>query len=263
MASILFTRAFDGYKQAHIPSSMPALSQKIRQVRKRMRLNQTDFANLIGVTQPTISRWEDDSSQTTPDFEFLAKISRHAGEDLIKFALDEDDHPYVQSDLNMTVPVVGALQAGAFIEAATWAPEQQFTIQVPTPKNWPGYTAEGFVVKGTSMNRLFPEDSVVFAIPTIANQLEPSNGDKVIVQRKDKEGLVEVTLKEFVIDRAGRRWLWPRSDDPEWQQPLLLVPPQDEDEEAEAVVTGIVIGAYVPMDWGRDFDYEQPPIERK
>ena len=43
---------------------------------------------------------------------------------------------------------------------------------------------------------------------------------RVIVQRRNADGLFEATLKEYVVDEHGKKWLWPRSYDPEHQSPV-------------------------------------------
>lgn len=52
---------------------MTMISEVIREIRKRNYLNQTEFANRIGVTQGTISQWE--HNLTRPNLDQLKAIS--------------------------------------------------------------------------------------------------------------------------------------------------------------------------------------------
>src|SRR6185437_6658274 len=78
-----------------------------------------------------------------------------------------------------------------------------------------------------------------FAAATISNGLRPMNGDHVIVARRNRDGLFEASLKEYVLNDDGSRWLWPRSTDPEHQAPLQYGGAE------EVTITGIVKASYV------------------
>jgi transcriptional regulator with XRE-family HTH domain len=227
---------------------MTDVARRIRELRKGLRLNQADFAERLGVTQSTVSKWE--SNKQTPDTDAVFKLSEISGAPPADFLFDHEDHDYRTSDWGITSRVIGAVQAGEWVEAVQWPPYEQFDVKLPTPRNWPDYEIDGFVVRGSSMNLLYPEGSIVFAVPTIKYGLNPGPGDKVIVQRLDDRGLYEVTLKELVLDRAGKLWLWPRSNDPEHQSPISLHGPRD-NSIVEVVVTGIVAASFVLENPGR------------
>src|SRR5690606_41664392 len=48
----------------------------------------------------------------------------------------------------------------------------------------------------------------------------PAAGRRYVVYRQNAAGLIEATLKEFVIDAQGNQWLMPRSDNPRYQSPI-------------------------------------------
>lgn len=91
------------------------------------------------------------------------------------------------------------------------------------------------------MNRVFPEGTTVYAALTMSYR-EPEHEDRVIVIRKDKHGLVKATLKELVIKDDGKRWLWPRSYDPEHQAPIQYVRGDGDDS---VTISGIVVASLV------------------
>jgi hypothetical protein len=141
------------------------------------------------------------------------------------------------------VPLVGVLQAGNWREAVEIPEDDQRMIEAPIPSVIDGVPTsrlelQAFEVAGTSMNLVYPEGTTVYAASTMSYR-EPEHGDRVIVIRKDKHGLVEATLKELVIEDDGKKWLWPRSHDPEHQAPL----PYNNGEEV--VVSGIVVASLV------------------
>lgn len=66
------------------------------------------------------------------------------------------------------------------------------------------------------------------------------DGDHVVVRRR-KGLLVETTLKEVVQELDGVA-LWPRSNDPRFQEPVRLSSVRDADEGPEII--GVVVSSY-------------------
>jgi len=153
--------------------------------------------------------------------------------------------------IDRRVPVVGDVAAGLWREA----PHRLVDSETETlPVDVPGYERaqlRAWRVVGPSMNLFYPEGRyVVTAHPAEAGL---RNGDHVVVERH-KADLVEVTLKEFVIDEAGRAALWPRSDHPDFQEPVYLKG-YDEQDQTRPEIVGVVVG-----DYGKR---ERPPISRR
>ena len=92
------------------------------------------------------------------------------------------------------------------------------------------------------MNRYYPDGSFVIVVSYLDLARDPLPGEKVVCQRRDKTGQVEATIKEYVL-QDGRHYLWPRSDHPDHQAPILLeAVPEDE----ELRITARVTGKYAP-----------------
>ncbi len=94
------------------------------------------------------------------------------------------------------------------------------------------------------MNEVYPEGSVVICVKLIDINRQAQNGDHVVVIRRSKHGF-EATLKELRQNAAGEAWLWPRSTDPNFQQPWKLGEGSDGSGQ-EIEVMALVIGSYVP-----------------
>lgn len=114
-------------------------------------------------------------------------------------------------------------------------PEEQELYSIPT--NAPNFDVQAFRVRGTSMDQVFPDGTVVLIVNTIVNRIQPRSGDYVLVQRVDKNGLHEASLKQLVIDLDGKQWLWPRSNDPLYQAPIPVT------ERDDVTITGRVVNA--------------------
>ena len=84
-----------------------------------------------------------------------------------------------------------------------------------------GNVAFGLQVRGTSINRQAKEGDILFCLDISAGW-QPEDGNLVIVERRrDQDGNREVTAKRF-RRRGNRIELWPESDDPRWQEPIVL-----------------------------------------
>lgn len=122
-----------------------------------------------------------------------------------------------------TVFVRGAVQAGIWREAIEWDGDEWYSLTVPTDDRFPGIERFGLEVRGTSMDRLYPEGTIVMAVRFGDIARGPKAGERVVVLRRSQEtGEYEATLKEYQVDERGRHILWPRSTDPEFQSPFIL-----------------------------------------
>lgn len=68
-------------------------------------------------------------------------------------------------DVLRTVPVLGAVQAGIFSEAIEWPQNEHYGMNVPVDDGYPAHLRRyGLEVKGESMNKIFPNGSLVYVI---------------------------------------------------------------------------------------------------
>jgi SOS-response transcriptional repressor LexA len=141
------------------------------------------------------------------------------------------------------INVVGSVQAGRWSEAMLWDEGERYPIAQTLPEKW-AKIAFGLEVLGNSMNLIYPESSVVVCVnlPDYGKPL--ISGQRVVVQRTKKDGLVEATVKELVIDGQGRQWLWPRSNDPQFQTPWN--PDGAGPNIRKIEVVAVVVGSYRP-----------------
>jgi transcriptional regulator with XRE-family HTH domain len=138
------------------------------------------------------------------------------------------------------IPVVGEVTAGVWKEAAV--------RELDNIEDWLAIDVDGYEraqlrawkVTGPSMNLVYPSGRFVVTAHPIEAGLRV--GDYVVVQR-ERAGLAEITLKEFVVDQDGRMALWPRSSDPDFQEPIYLRG-GDEQDQTGPVIVGVVVADY-------------------
>lgn len=150
------------------------------------------------------------------------------------------------------VVVVGSVQAGAWREAMEWEYADRFIAPLPLQDpRYPGIPLFGLRVDGNSVNKKYPNGTIVGCIDLIQNPVNVEPGRYVVVQRMNKEGLVEATIKQLEIGEDGGWWLWPRSTDPEHQAPIKLPKNSTWDTET-GTANDVRIIALVVGGWTRD-----------
>lgn len=207
-------------------------ADRVKKIREALGLTQVQFANAIKASQGRVSKWE--RGENVPSGEHWDRINKLAGAD--GRGLEGIVPLGAGGSPPRTYRIVGEVQAGVWMEAIEWEHDDQIEVALTPPLGLEGVDVKGFRVRGASMNKIYGEGTVVYVQPTISNGIEPRSGQYVLVSRRNRDGLYEATLKEFVVDGEGRRWLWPRSYDPKHQAPLAL----DNGESEEVTVTGIV-----------------------
>lgn len=151
-----------------------------------------------------------------------------------------------------TIRVGGFVQAGAWVETNDLPESEVFDITMP-PYAPAGRKVYGLLVRGPSMNLVYPEGSIVFCVP--AHDLPETrgfqSGDHVVVERLsvDLPDMMEATLKEYRVAEDGSQWLVPKSSDPRFQSPIELTPTAErfDDGGAEPLrIIGLVVGSFNP-----------------
>jgi transcriptional regulator with XRE-family HTH domain len=211
------------------------LGQKIKILRKNLGLNQTEFAKLIGVEeQSTISKWERGDQQ--PGAERSARLANLAGVSINEWlGLDTAG---TSGGGGRNVNIVGELKADTWIDSLLWPQERHYSVAFPLPPTAPEQVLQGFILRGTSMNRIYADGSIIL-ISRTEKKSKPKPGQRVLVIRRNKADKVEATLKEYAVDADGTEWLWPRSSDPRYQAPLEL----KSTREMDVTIAGVVMAS--------------------
>lgn len=145
------------------------------------------------------------------------------------------------------VMVRGAVQAGLFINALEWPPDDWYPCAVGANPRYDHIPQYGLEVRGPSMNRVYPHGSIVVVVKLLDLGRDPLPGERVVCVRRGPDDGFEATVKELQRDPDGVYWLWPRSDHPEFQQPWRLPRTEDADFDGEDVsLQALVIGSYRP-----------------
>lgn len=211
-------------------------ARQIQILRKQANLTQAELAKQVGVHQTAISKYElGDDIPGGAILTRLASLLNVEPNEITGVGVD------ARAPTGRKVEVVGEIAAGAWVETVEL--DDKFYTTVPgLPSRFDKVPLQGFVVKGDSMNMLYPDGSIVYVAPIGAVSGWPKSGQVVMVMSHN-QGLTEATLKEYVSDATGK-WLWPRSTSPLHQAPVDYRNAGGE----EVVVTGVVVAALVFAD---------------
>jgi SOS-response transcriptional repressor LexA len=153
-------------------------------------------------------------------------------------ALTEADVNHISHRPVTRLRILGTIAAGVWTEM-----EQAEAVESVSYLIDPRWNAEdvfGLRVRGESINRKARDGDLVAVLKLEAAPRDFRDGDWVVVKRT-RGGLHESTVK-CVRGKPGAWELWPSSDDPRHQEPILL----SGDEDTTVEVVGFVIDFISP-----------------
>jgi transcriptional regulator with XRE-family HTH domain len=185
---------------------------RLSRLRKAKGFTQSTLAEVLGVEQPTVQRWE--SGKREPSLSQLFELARVLDVEPGNLIGDTTAQP-----LGPRLFMKGVVAAGVWREAME-LPEGDWT----TFTGRAGVAADdqhrfGLRVEGDSMNEVYPEGTILECV-SVFGHVEIKPGRRVIALREDGQGLVEATVKELVASEDGL-WLVPKSTNPA-HQPFRL-----------------------------------------
>lgn len=208
---------------------------KIAEARRAKGWSQQKFADELGTTQQQIARWE--NGQRDPRADVVVKMSSILGV-TVSYLLGVDGDPgYIKANRTPEthlLPVVGRIAAGTPREAIGQSDEMYETTdeiyKVHPQSFW-------LVVASNSMNRIFPESSLVLIDPNI----EVHDGDVAALFVNGDDA----TLKRIFFEDGSIR-LVPESYDPEYPERVI---DQSDPDAPEVRILGKAVSYTAPDRW--------------
>ncbi len=211
------------------------LRQFIQEKKAEGKFNVQQWASSAGVGKNSLYNFLNGHSDAL-DLATYAKLARAVGVPSHRLTGDEPETPSPTA-----IMVTGHIEAGEFQDAVEWDQSRWYAVDVPIPARF-RKKAKALQVRGPSMNMEYPDGSIVVWVDQLDFRAA-QNEDHVIVYSYSKDDTIEATVKELRIT-DGRQWLWPRSHDPEHQQPVEITNPAEHVTRIE--IQGIVLGGYKP-----------------
>lgn len=148
-----------------------------------------------------------------------------------------------------SVPVLGEVAAGTWREVDS-AVDQPPSDPVPVPPDprWPYAEQFALVVRGSSIDRIAQDGDILSCVSLRAIGREPEDGELVVVERTRFGGQMRETTAK-ILRRAGARVeLWPESNDPKFQEPIVLDPDGDDREGETVEIRALVTWVHAPLE---------------
>lgn len=195
------------------------LGKRLKRYRKFRGWNQQEMAAILGISQSNMSRLEADKQDLSASL--MRKIVELDDEWFGDLAGAAPKLPFG----TIMVPVVGHVAAGAWR-----ALDEALPGEDPIPVyglNNQFLNPKAVIVQGKSMDRVFrPGTRLITVSPhdfikagyAIVSELY------VVAEQVNQDGHYEATVKQLEIQQDGAHWLWPRSTDPNFQQPIKIPP---------------------------------------
>lgn len=203
-------------------------------LRKKRGLSQARLAEMVGVEQPTIQRWE--KGKREPDLENLKCLAEVLGVT-----------PGSLLDGTAAIEIGPRLWVKGEVAAGVWTT----AFELPEDE-WQTFTGRadvtanikhrfGLKVMGDSMDLLYPHGTIVECV-SVFGKAEPAPGKRVVIVRTDENGRYEATVKELV-EQDGKLWAVPRSSNPA-HSPINLSEP--EPGIVETRIAAVVVASIRP-----------------
>lgn len=188
------------------------MKNNIRRLRMERGMSQQDLGDALGVGWQTISNVERGATGLNSK-----KIEAYAA------ALGVEPQDIIAADDGTRrVPVVGYVQAGHYAESLEFDEDDRYEVVVPADPVFRRFRLEGREVRGPSMNRRYPERTVVVITDMVETGEDIQVGKRYVIERERPDGMREATVKKLWRDDGGNLWLLPESDDPRFQEPIPL-----------------------------------------
>lgn len=228
--------AFLEIPQGEIEAMEP--HERLRAVREKHYETAADAARAMGIEAGTYRAHEEGRGT----FKHLPRYAKFFGVTLEFLALgklpsktgtEAKHQPIVDNSLE-------GLQVKGFVHAGVWqesyAPEGEVTtVPVAAIAGFPRERTYALQIKGDSINRRAKDGSYAICVEWHGI---PVTGDVVVVEKR-KNGFFQATIKEVRV-RNGKIELWPDSDSPAHQDPIIVKKEDLEDGEEVAVVAKVL-----------------------
>lgn len=198
---------------------MSTLKQLVEKRLEELGMGSVEAATSVGVQRNFLRDilLEKKHSVRSDKMPELAKALRMPVSELAR----ELGMPAGQGETRM-VTVAAHVQAGDWAETWEWADDDQYSVGIPADEAMRSYTLYGAETRGPSMNRRWPEGTII-VFTSLEETLEsPIPGKRYVVERQRAGGEKEHTVKLLHVDDDGKAWLVPESTDPRFQTPIAM-----------------------------------------
>jgi len=196
---------------------MTELSERLKQSRIQAGFSSVrEAAESLGVKYPTYAGHENGSR------EFHRAEAEHYGR---RFQVSAG---WLLTGKNPTtsvgaVPVIGQVSAGDWLNVEDVENADAYDMDyIPATTEFPVDWQYAFTVKGNSINRVANEGDKLVCLDLIKSGIEVSHDDLIVAEQSKHDGQMLLRTAKRVRRTSQGFELWPESDDPKHQQPIIV-----------------------------------------
>lgn len=184
---------------------------RIAEVRKEKKLTQRQVADKLDLHWTNYNKLEKGHSDVTLQRLYeIAQILEVRPEELIARLPQR------------VVRVRGYVQAGHFAESHEWPDDDRYDVAIADDAQFRGVPLFAVETRGPSMDRIYPEGTVLICTDFQRAPETPVFGKRYIIERVRPDGQRETTVKTLSRDSEGALWLVPESNDPRFFEAIPL-----------------------------------------
>lgn len=238
-----------------------AVLVRIQSRLEALGLSERGAAEKAGLSAAGIRNLREGKSQS-PRLETLRKLAPilQTSPEWLAFGVDEDIARAQEASAALahspSLKVIGEVAAGRWLEADDHVDVPEFDpVPVQPDQRWRVEDQYGLVVRGTSLNRIAIDGDILACVDAVAARYRPAEDDLVIVEMRRNAGLLRQRTAKRYMKQGTHVELWPDSDDPRWQKPIII--PQgptalesmieDEDGRIEVSIIALVTWVHRPI----------------
>lgn len=194
----------------------------IKEKLKTLNKTQKGLADVLDLAHPRINELISGNRElATREVQAFAKFMEMSVMEVIERLADDNPNPLVVG-ATRHVSVRSHVQAGSWGDNPQWEDSEWYDVAIPKDDDLAPYALHAAEARGPSMNKRYPEGTVLVFTDNIETMEQIAPGKRYIVERERADGLREATVKLLVLEDDGTYWLWPESTDPNHQTPIHL-----------------------------------------
>ena len=188
------------------------MKNRIKELMKQKKISRDELAHIIGSHPVSVSRLISGAMQLNSGW--IEKISA---------ALSvKPSELFSTENTARVVAVRSHVQAGEWEDHQDWHEDDWYDVAIPNDTSLAPYPLYGAEARGPSMNKRYPEGTILVFTHAIETGEDTIPGKRYIVERERADGLREATVKLLVKEEDGTYWLYPESTDPRHQTPIEM-----------------------------------------
>lgn len=197
------------------------------------------------------------NEKQSPKLDTIEKLAKSLGSDpaWLAYGVSGDivkAQEETATQVPASLPVIGEVAAGRWLEADDHVDAPEYDpVPVQPDTRWRKEDQYGLLVRGTSLNRVALDGDILACVNAIAARYKPREDDLVIVEMRRNAGLLRQRTAKRYMRQGTHVELWPDSDDPRWQKPIIIphgataLESSMEDEEGRIDVSIIALVTWV------------------